>query len=1395
MTKPLHIENEHTFDHAKLLALSSGKLTSCFGDSHKFSQTHSATPNLAFEVIQGVITSNGKFRAVLSDAIQPDDPSWCHRVARELLAFYMLHDGLTITRDGYQFALESKGDFHEPINKNLQPTQAVLQNPRQYATSRNGIAVQGDVVFYHNQEQIAACRDAWLELAPNVLLRGDALRADATDLVGSVAAYRRKHEAEGTAHPQDNLVMGPRNILTWCIGDLVETLGPDAEGFEGDLRLPRPPSPPILMMSRFTDVQSGNPSRSLVGQKITAEYDIRSDDWYFQDGANDTMPFALILEAALQPFSLNLVRLILADAQKQENPVSMFVRNLDGTCRIHEEIRPCDATVTVTSEMTSVSRLGNTSITSFSNRMTLCGRTVFEIDTVFGLLTADALAGQAGMQVKPEEMFGTSPYTIEPLTPYAPDSTKISTHTIPTGRMRLLDRIVGYSPQGGRHNLGYIRGEIDVNTDAWYFKAHFFQDPVMPGSLGLESIQHLLHFFLRQHISKDQLAVGRFSALHTPEAFRYKYRGQVLPHHQKVTVEAHIKHYETTERGLSLAADAAVWVDGTCIYKAWDMGTEFLAKESTAEVSRPSIAQNPDDLLGTCTEATTNRAVFERTWSLTKDPWLRDHCPTFVVPTLPFAVMVQIMTRAAQRLYPEHRVVGLRDVVASSWLAFEHPSQHIRVIAQRTELEEPCKVRVTLYKFRHAARKELSRFESFCEGFVTLSGKYAKSPTDASPVDDGHEIPLKTCSGEDLYRSAYLFAGDEFQVIASIAWFPNDRRLATVNPTTGCPYDALLLLSKIIDGAAQAVPHYDMYKRHEKIRVGSFGLPYGIEKAQFFTDTPSAGPIHVDIRFVGFGQNERFPTYDMTIFSGPYSNTDVWAKLRWTEVLVDPGFGTVSPFPTEAIRRYAVQHDRIENYLISKRYDANSMTCSAQDIRGRDTIPGTAARIFLETNDELRQYHSCSLSNARLWLARQAVVKELVAESLHTHPAKIILEPTNADVNATTDDQQVTTRSSLHPLTQTQVAARRADNTWHATLTEGPRVNFQTITDYWRHVLGDAGHAIEPLGFGLVDAFLGQVILQDTGAHAPTIEEPCIYLANHQTFSESVIFNTAISALYKRPITFLAKTDHQQRLLGKFTDAISKYPGIATSQTILYVERSDPNDILRAMNDLRDILIQRKHSVCIHVEGRRSYCAADTIAKLSSVWIDLCTNTGAPIVPVRFSGALPETNPDREKFDFPMGYGKQDFYMGTPITADELNALTYGQRAQTVLDRINSLGSDTESRTLPSNPALMAEVQQWQQQTGADEGGAVVYVTTRAWAGRPIVRRDRKFIGIQGAIPALVYAGEWFQQEPGTVQMLVKDDDEGRWLQTLGRWFFGAHGPKVVTQEHLDVRSRHVRLC
>lgn len=133
---------------------------------------------------------------------------------------------------------------------------------------------------------------------------------------------------------------------------------------------------------------------------------------------------------------------------------------------------------------------------------------------------------------------------------------------LPVDNMLMLDRITEISADGGEFGKGFIRAELDINPDLWFFQCHFIEDPVMPGCLGLDAMWQLIGFFLGW---KGNPGKGR--ALGAGEI---KFTGQVLPTAKTVTYEINLKR--VIERKLIMGiGDARLLCDGKEIYVAKDL--------------------------------------------------------------------------------------------------------------------------------------------------------------------------------------------------------------------------------------------------------------------------------------------------------------------------------------------------------------------------------------------------------------------------------------------------------------------------------------------------------------------------------------------------------------------------------------------------------------------------------------------------------------------------------------------------------------------------------------------------------------------------------------------------------------------------------------------------------
>lgn len=133
---------------------------------------------------------------------------------------------------------------------------------------------------------------------------------------------------------------------------------------------------------------------------------------------------------------------------------------------------------------------------------------------------------------------------------------------LPLPPMLMFNRIIEINDDKGSYGKGFIKAEMDINTDLWFFKCHFENDPVMPGCLGLDAMWQLVGFFLGWKGGE-----GKGRALGSGEV---KFTGQVLPTAKKITYLIDLKRVIMRKLVMGIA-DAKMEVDGRLIYEAHDL--------------------------------------------------------------------------------------------------------------------------------------------------------------------------------------------------------------------------------------------------------------------------------------------------------------------------------------------------------------------------------------------------------------------------------------------------------------------------------------------------------------------------------------------------------------------------------------------------------------------------------------------------------------------------------------------------------------------------------------------------------------------------------------------------------------------------------------------------------
>ncbi len=144
---------------------------------------------------------------------------------------------------------------------------------------------------------------------------------------------------------------------------------------------------------------------------------------------------------------------------------------------------------------------------------------------------------------------------------------------LPLPPMLMFDRITEISETGGANGKGFIRAEMDVRPDLWFFACHFKGDPVMPGCLGVDALWQLVGFYLGW-----LGAHGRGRALGVGEV---KFSDQVLPSVSRVVYGIDFKRVFRSKLVLGIA-DGWLEADGKRIYEARDLRVGLF---QTAEAS------------------------------------------------------------------------------------------------------------------------------------------------------------------------------------------------------------------------------------------------------------------------------------------------------------------------------------------------------------------------------------------------------------------------------------------------------------------------------------------------------------------------------------------------------------------------------------------------------------------------------------------------------------------------------------------------------------------------------------------------------------------------------------------------------------------------------------------
>jgi len=575
---PPQPSTKRRFGEEELQAWVDGDAHTCFGEGFELTACHTRTPNTPgghmqlidhvpeFDPVGGP-WGRGYLRA---EAHVPTD-AWFYEghfkndpcmpgtlmadAATQAMSFMVAALGFTIRRDGWRF---------EPVPgqvaRFLCRGQVIPDGAHnlEYEVFVEEI-IDGDLPEVYaallcksDGFKVFQCRRFGLRLVPDFPLttkREFLAGAEAPRLVG----------------PGDSDVRGDYEALLSCAwGRPSDAFGKMFTKFDGALKCPRLPGPPYHFMSSIVDVDVA-PGSASEGGTLVSTFDVDPDAWYFEEGQGH-MPFAVLVEALLQPCGWFASYLnFFADTEGD-----VAFRNLDGEdCVLHRPVTPDMGTLRLRTHLTRFAKAAGTSIVFFQVTCENDDGPVMTLTTDFGFFSPKVLEEQRGLPTTDEMRARRDEASPTPVISLVDGGGELA-HLpgMATGRMRMLDEVTGFWPEAGDAGLGRIRTHQTIHADAWYFKAHFYEDPVQPGSLGLEALvqsaRALVH--LKGWLDGIRNPVWEHPIVDFPLAWRY--RGQVVPLNDEVVTEVEALEVDIVDgESVTVKVFGTQWVDGLRIYE------------------------------------------------------------------------------------------------------------------------------------------------------------------------------------------------------------------------------------------------------------------------------------------------------------------------------------------------------------------------------------------------------------------------------------------------------------------------------------------------------------------------------------------------------------------------------------------------------------------------------------------------------------------------------------------------------------------------------------------------------------------------------------------------------------------------------------------------------------
>jgi PfaB family protein len=588
--EPLLICQKTSFDKSDLLSLTEGNITDCFGEHYwqdNLNPSLRLPPKdiLMLDSVTLVESAGGAWGLGLIIAEKNLDPEdWyfpCHfkndqvmagslmaEGCGQLLQLYLLYLGLqTCTTDarfqaipGLRQVVRCRGQV-TPISAKLIYRMEITEiglTPKPYAKCNVEIILNGKIIVHF--------QDLGLQLSEKKATNANPIY------------NQTKFPKISQQCPKKPALLNEKQVQEFCTGSVSKCFGSEYEIYDkGDVKTSRMPNTHLNFVNRVLSVE-GTRHQLTKGSTIITEYDVPLKPWYYRQNSSPNVPYSVLMEIALQPCGFLSAYLGTTLLYPHE---SLFFRNLDGKGHLVKNIDICGKTITNTSRLISSSNVQGSIIQSFDFQMVCDGEVFYQGDATFGHFSQKALSNQIGLDkgkdIRPwyeKENIKKLPEikidlkTVDSRAKYYQIKSHQPNYRLANHQLDLLNQVM-IIESGGKSGQGYIYATKNVKPNDWFFKCHFYLDPVMPGSLGVESIIQAMQVYVLELGFGKHFQSPQFTSL-TDHTTIWKYRGQIPHGETEMYLEIHITKIEVTEKVI-VYGDASLWKPGLRIYEIKDI--------------------------------------------------------------------------------------------------------------------------------------------------------------------------------------------------------------------------------------------------------------------------------------------------------------------------------------------------------------------------------------------------------------------------------------------------------------------------------------------------------------------------------------------------------------------------------------------------------------------------------------------------------------------------------------------------------------------------------------------------------------------------------------------------------------------------------------------------------